>query len=232
MNIAIIGFGKMGRSIAKFAQKKHKICLIVEDIRPDDLPQGTVHLKNIGDADQALLGSVDVFFEFTTPSSAEKNVLDIIKAKDNAKIICGTTGWDVEKVRGTVEKSNAILFVSSNFSIGVNTLKPCLKGLSQVLSKEGFTASMVDLHHQNKKDAPSGTAKTLASIIEAEGIKCPIQSFREGDYVGTHTIRFESEFEVIELKHIAKNRDVFSIGALNKAEWLKSQSSSGKIFKS
>ncbi len=220
MNIAIVGFGKIGQAIAKLAQPKHKICLTV------DSP------KDMENLDPAILSKIDVFFEFTSPEAAASNILSIIKAKNDAKIVCGTTGWDVNSVKSAIERSEAILLVSSNFSVGINVIKPCLKGLANELSDKGFSASMSDLHHQHKKDAPSGTAKTLAELIESAGMKCPIKSYREGEYVGTHTIRFESEYEVIEIRHEAKNRDVFCMGAIHKAEWLNEQpSSSGKVLK-
>ena len=230
MNIAIIGYGKMGQAIARLASPKHKLCLIIDPSQPHEIPAGIDFAKGPTEAGPKVLNSVDVFFEFSTPLSAQKNITELLKVKKDAKIICGTTGWDVKTVEENVKLNGAYLLVSTNFSVGIKALKPCLEELSTSLFQKGFSADITELHHKNKKDSPSGTAKALAEIIKRSGIECPIKSIREADHTGTHMIRFESEFETIEIKHEAKSRDVFCIGAIYSAEWLSEQQKPGVYF--
>ncbi|HOW16959.1 MAG TPA: dihydrodipicolinate reductase C-terminal domain-containing protein [bacterium] len=225
MRTAIIGYGRMGQGIARLLGQEHQLLFIVEPNK--DLKTSTeVRVFNrISEVDPSLLNKVDIFFEFTTPDSAFNNIKELIKIRPDSKIICGTTSWDTKELEKLIENKKASLLISSNFSIGVKALKPCLKEISSSLNKKGFKVELTDLHHKHKKDSPSGTAKMLAKIIENEGLVCPIKSIREDEHVGTHTIRFESDFEIIEIKHEAKNRDVFCIGAIRSAEWLKDQAS-------
>ncbi len=230
MNIAIIGYGKMGQAIARLVNPKHKLRLIIDTAQPDKRPSGVDFATNPTEADPKVINSIDVFFEFSSPLSAQKNITELLRVKKDAKIVCGTTGWDVKTVEEAVKLNKAYLLVSTNFSVGIKALKPCLEELSMSLYKKGFNASIIESHHKNKKDSPSGTAKTLAEIIKKVGFECPIKSIREDDHVGTHTIKFESEFETIEIKHEAKNRDVFCIGAIYSAEWLSEQQKPGVYF--
>jgi len=216
MNIAIIGYGKMGKGIARMLKSGQKLVLTID--------AG----QDINSVNKKILDSIDIFFEFTTPDAAKENILSIIKLKDRAKIVCGTTGWNVKEIEKDLIEHKALLLHSSNFSVGVKAVASCLNDLSTLISKtKEFKASILELHHIHKKDKPSGTARMLADIIEKNGINCPVESVREGEHVGTHTITFESGFEKIEIKHEAKNRDVFCVGALFAAEWLYKQDRPG-----
>ncbi|MFH1223020.1 MAG: dihydrodipicolinate reductase C-terminal domain-containing protein, partial [Pseudomonadota bacterium] len=181
MNVGILGYGKMGRGLEKASEGRHKVV-----VKADSL----VELQKIP---ENTLETVDVFFEFTMPDAAKENILYIIKNKANAKIVCGTTGWDIKEIEKEITKSNAMVMYGSNFSLGVNAVLKTLAELSFLISKtDKFTASIKETHHINKKDKPSGTAKTLAAVIEKAGLKCPITSVREGELIGTHVITFES----------------------------------------
>jgi 4-hydroxy-tetrahydrodipicolinate reductase len=223
MRTAIIGYGRMGQGIERLLGQEHQLLFIVDPKKDPNIKTNVIVFNKIAEVDPALLNEVDVFFEFTTPDSALSNIKELIKIKPDAKIICGTTSWDTKELEKILNNKKASLLISSNFSIGVKAIRPCLKEISSNLNKKGFKVELTDLHHKHKKDSPSGTAKMLAKIIEDEGFICPINSIRENEHVGTHTIRFESDFEVIEIKHEAKNRDVFCIGAIRAAEWLKDQ---------
>ena len=227
MNIAIIGYGRMGQSISRLINPKHELKLIVDINKPQKVQDGVIYLKKISEIDKGLLDKIDVFFEFTQPDSAKDNITELLKLKEGIKIVCGTTGWDTKSINDMVYKTKATLMISSNFSIGITSLIKPLQEISKSLANKGFKASIKDLHHKDKKDSPSGTAKMLAEIIEQQGFECPIESTREDDHVGTHVIRFESNLEVIKIKHKAKDRDVLAMGAIYGAEILKGQNRPG-----
>ncbi|MEI6079909.1 MAG: dihydrodipicolinate reductase C-terminal domain-containing protein [bacterium] len=230
MNIAILGFGKMGKGIASLIDKKHSIKFIIDPGKTENY-SGAPVFKEIQDAPKELINVIDVFIEFTEPKASKQNLLSIMKAKKGAKIISGTTGWNVNDIDKEVNNAEALLLHSANFSFGVNVLASALNDMARSLSKgSDFEASMVEYHHKNKKDAPSGTAKMLASIMEYNDLKCPIVSVRTGSYPGTHIISFDSEHETIEIKHEARDRKVFCSGALIAAEWISKQDRPG-IYK-
>ena len=232
MNIALIGYGKMGQAIAKNSIKPHNIALIVDpEIDKTCAPvsnKDTLCLRSISEIPSELLSKIDVFVEFTSPASALENINRIIDTKNDARIICGTTGWDPKTILEKLNQKGAMLLYGSNFSIGVNIISKALATVTKDLKKLGnFNASMVEYHHKNKKDAPSGTAKMLAEIIEGQNTPCPISSVRSGYYPGTHSICFDSEFETIEIKHTARNRDLFCQGILASTTWLLKQKKPG-----
>ncbi len=216
MNIAVIGYGKMGQGITS--------------VMPKDW---TLKLKC--DADNPLEGlkkeeltGIDLFFEFTEPGVSKNNIKLICGAKKGARIVSGTTGWDVSEIKDMVISSKAMLLHSSNFSIGINNINSILGTVSASLNKtKGFKASITEYHHKNKKDSPSGTAKMLAATIEDKGQSCPITSIREGEYPGIHIIKFNSEFETVEIKHEVCSRRVFCVGAVASAQWLLKQKKPG-----
>lgn len=216
MNIAIIGYGKMGQGIAALMPKDWTLKLKCDVDNPLE------RLK------KEELAGIDLFFEFTEPGVSKNNLKLICEAKKGAKIVSGTTGWNVIEAKETIMRSGAMLLHSANFSLGINTINSILGNLSASLNtKAGFVTSMTEYHHKNKKDSPSGTAKLLAATIEAHGEKCPITSIREGEYPGTHIVQFKSEFETIEVKHEVCSRQVFCTGAILSAQWLLKQKESG-----
>ncbi len=216
MNIAIIGTGKMGKGLQALLPKDWKLVLACDLANPlEKTPKET-------------LSSIDIFFEFTEPNACKNNINFICESKKGAKIVCGTTGWDVSEVKDKVTKSGALLLYSANFSIGIGAINSSLENLTKSLStKKGFTVSMSESHHIHKKDSPSGTAKMLAATIESNGQKCPITSVREGEILGVHTVQFRSEFETIEIKHEITSRQCLCAGAIAAADWLTKQSNPG-----
>lgn len=227
MNIAIIGFGKMGKGIASLLKKDKKIKFIVDPLNSKETKKTPI-FKKINDVPEDLIRSVDIFMEFTEPKKAKENILNIIKRKKNARIICGTTGWDSETIYKDVKNSGALLLHSSNFSIGINALSKLVNELTgTMLDTDNFDVSIVEHHHEHKKDSPSGTASMLANIMDDNGFACSITSIRQGDNPGTHIIYFDSEFETIEIKHEVNDRRVFCLGVLMAAEWLIKQKESG-----
>ena len=217
MNIAIIGYGKMGHIIEKVAldkgmNVKAKIDPFVEDATHKEINEES-------------LKDIDVCIEFTAPDIAVGNIKKIAALKKN--IVVGTTAWydQLEEVKKAVEDNGIGLIYSPNFSIGVNVFFRLVKDISKMMDNiEDYSVSMTEAHHVHKKDAPSGTAKKIAEIIK-ENIKraadIDIKSIREGEIPGTHTVDFESNADIIKLEHEAKNREGFALGAVIAAEWIK-----------
>ncbi len=197
----------MGHIIEEVARERgHEIvCIIDKD--------------NLQDFDSEAFASADVAIEFTTPTTAEANVR---RAWDKGKpVVCGTTGWNVGSLCDEeLKKKNAALVWSSNYSIGVNILFALNQRLAELITSD-YTPSIVETHHIHKLDAPSGTAKTLAEQIETvRGIRPEIESIREGEVPGIHTICWDSEVDTLTLTHSAKSRKGFALGAVLAAEWI------------
>lgn len=221
MRIAIIGYGKMGQTIENLAQQRgHEIVLRATSKAPA-LPH---HLAD-----------VDIAIEFTSPEVAASNIIACFEAQ--VPVVCGTTGWynRIDEISGEAEKRNGSLLYASNFSIGVNLFNDVVRKAAQVFSRfDTYTPSIMEAHHTSKKDAPSGTALTLADIMldeyntldtwsddPAQEQKLFIESIREGDVKGIHTIDFTSEVDQISLTHEAFSRDGFALGSIKGAEWLR-----------
>ncbi len=221
IKLAISGCqGRMGQSIARlaFEDRDFNVTTLLEH---KDHPKAmeTVHGLKVHTVSSALQGS-DVLIEFTTPQATLEHVRAC--AQYGVKMVIGTTGFEPSQVQEIKRASERIAIVlSSNMSVGVNIL---FKLTEMAAGKTGhlYTINMTEAHHIHKKDAPSGTAKTLAEVAErASGVKVQdIQSIREGEIVGDHTIVFESKEDVITISHHAKNRDIFAKGALVAAKFL------------
>lgn len=173
------------------------------------------------------LAGCDVLIEFTLPDATLQNLEACVK--HNVKMVIGTTGFTPEQV-GKIEaasKKIPIVF-SSNMSVGVNIFFKLLEHLTRMLPAE-YAAKIIEAHHIHKKDAPSGTAKTLASIIEENSSRkvphADIDSVREGEIIGDHEIIFAGPEDIITIKHHAKNRDIFAKGSLVAAKFLNDKSS-------
>lgn len=175
---------------------------------------------NLSDFDSPAFASAQVAIEFTTPQTAEANVLRAWE--HGVPVVCGTTGWDVEKLRRQnaecrMKTGKDMLIWKSNFSIGVNVLFELNKQLAALLAPyTQYTPSITEVHHIHKLDKPSGTAKTLAEAIG----DVPIESIREGEVPGTHTVTWDSPEDTIIIQHIAKGRQGFALGAVLAAEEL------------
>ena len=214
MKIALIGYGKMGHIIESIAiERGHEIvCVIDKD--------------NVEDFNSAAFASADVAIEFTTPQTAEANVLRAWAA--GVPVVSGTTGWKIEEFRIKnfelrTKNSDRGLMWSSNYSIGVNLLFALNKQLAKFMEAyPNYTPHMTEVHHIHKLDAPSGTAKTLQEAIGEERLPVTdIESIREGEVPGIHTITWDSEVDTITISHSAKSRKGFALGAVIAAEWMK-----------
>jgi 4-hydroxy-tetrahydrodipicolinate reductase len=224
MNIALIGYGKMGKAIEKAAQKRgHTISLIID-------------LENKKDLNAENLKNVDVAIEFTTPHTAFENVAFCLQYR--TPVVCGSTGWleKLEEAKTIASDNHTGLIVASNFSIGVNLFFELNKKLAALMqSHPEYNIRMTEVHHTAKKDAPSGTAITLAEqILEHHPLKkkwvnhqtektdeLPIISERIDPAPGTHLIHYSSPVDDIEIIHTAHNREGFAEGAVIAAEFLK-----------
>jgi 4-hydroxy-tetrahydrodipicolinate reductase len=224
MKVGLIGYGKMGHGI--HAQlKNHELSFIVEPNYKDDV---IPCFAKIQDVDKELIKNTDVFVEFTVPNVSKTNIEAIYSLKPNAKVICGTTGWNANEVHSNVKAGNGSFMYSTNYSIGVNVLAEVLPRFCAPLFQAGcFDASMVELHHKHKLDSPSGTAKTLATAIESTGFKVPISDVRSGYFPGTHSVYFDAQYETIEITHTARDRFVFCAGVALSVNWIYKQSQSG-----
>lgn len=207
MNIILSGYGKMGREVEKILLERFH----------------TVAAKINNSGDLASVSSPDsLCIDFTTPDAFRANY-KIIADNFSAAVI-GTTGWnDIEnEVKAYFKSKNKGLVYASNFSIGVNICFETAELISKLTSADGnYEPYIIELHHNQKKDAPSGTAKTFASILEKDyNRKFDIASVRAGNIKGIHTVGFESDYDKIVLHHEAYSRHGFAFGAVIAAEWL------------
>jgi 4-hydroxy-tetrahydrodipicolinate reductase len=224
MKIALIGYGKMGKMIEEIAQKRgHEISFRID-------------IDNQSDLDKLSPANTDVAIEFTTPHTAYDNVMQCLKHGVN--VVCGSTGWN-EKLPDAKQyaiTNNIGLLWASNFSIGVNIFFKVNQYLAKLMNNTtGYEPEMTEIHHIHKKDAPSGTAITLAEGLienysakkswklspEKEKDAIIITSERTGEVPGTHIIKYNSEADYIEITHCAKNRRGLALGAVVAAEFLK-----------
>ena len=206
MNITLLGYGKMGKEVEKILlQRGHKIERIIT--RQEDL--------------KSIAPCKSICIDFTSPDAFKKNY-KLIADKFPGTIV-GTTGWygilpDVKKYFNTKKKK---LVYGTNFSVGVNILFEITEYASALLGKFDYSPYIIELHHKEKKDAPSGTAETLRRIIK-QNLKTdiPISSIRKGFIKGIHDIGFESEVDKINIRHEAYSRQGFAMGAVLAAEWM------------
>lgn len=216
MNIAIVGYGKMGHEIERAA--KLKGAYVQSIIDPKD--SGATH-KSV---DEESMKNVDVCIDFTKPDAVIENIRKISKFGKN--IAVGTTGWhnSLEEAREIVMKNNTGLVYASNFSIGVNVFFRIIENAAKIMNNlDDYDVFGYELHHNKKLDSPSGTAKSIENIL-ISNIKrkkeVPFASVRAGSIPGTHVVGFDSSADTIELKHTARNREGFAIGAIMAAEWI------------
>ena len=212
MKIALIGYGKMGHMIASIARERgHEIVSIIDQ-------------NNLDEFESNAFASADVAIEFTTPQTAADNILRAWKA--GVPVVCGTTGWNIDAMRQEAierEDDGIGLMWSSNYSIGVNILFALNKQLAKFMEAyPDYTPHMTEVHHIHKLDAPSGTAKTLQESIGDDRLAIKdIESIREGEVAGIHTVVWDSEIDTISISHSAKSRKGFALGAVIAAEWMK-----------
>lgn len=223
MKLALIGYGKMGRTIEKIAlERGHEIVAVI-------------NVDNISDINSDAFRSADVAIEFTTPATAFDNYLKAFA--QGVKVVSGTTGWTsrLDEIKEKCDKEGATFFWTSNFSIGVNIFFALNAFLARIMDKfPRYHPAMKEIHHIHKLDHPSGTAISLArdvmkatSRIEgwteettADDKQLVIAHEREGEVPGTHIISWDSSVDTITLEHRAKSREGFALGAVVAAEWV------------
>ena len=219
MKIALVGYGKMGKIIEEIAQKRgHEI---------------VARLKETPTAEN--LNNPDVVIEFSIPEAAYSNIKACLENK--IPVICGTTGWlekraEIDQI--ALENGTAFLY-GSNFSLGVNLFFALNEKLADLMKNvDEYNVQLEEIHHIHKKDAPSGTAISIAEGIfknnpkfdawkleETQGNQLGIFAIREDEVPGTHSVYYRSEVDEIEIKHTAFNRNGFALGAVVAAEFIK-----------
>lgn len=214
MKIAIVGYGKMGRMIESLATRRG----IEAELKLDEFNNANfegITAKNFK--------GIDVAIEFSTPATVVGNVERISNLGVN--IVIGTTGWhnQIDRVRGIVESSGTGAVWSPNFSIGVNVFLRVVNEAAKLLAREPeYEAWAWEIHHSAKKDAPSGTLLKLVDEMKKAGYERPIDigSNRAGAIPGTHEIGFDSAADTITLRHTARSREGFALGAIKAAQWV------------
>lgn len=218
MNIALLGYGKMGKTIEQIAIKRgHTIVLTVDK-----------------DDEGYDITKADVAIDFSIPNVAFNNISNCIN--NGVPVISGTTGWlhDYDKAVALCNEKNGAFIYASNYSLGVNIFFELNKTLAKMMSAlKQYNVSMEEIHHTQKLDAPSGTAISLANDIitnnanfdawkldESAEKTIPIVAKRTGEVPGTHTVNYESEVDTITIEHVAHTRQGFALGAVVAAEWL------------
>ena len=223
MKIALLGYGKMGHAIEEIAlQRGHEIVLRINDQNLNELTKENIQKANVA-------------IEFTNPHSAIENISFCLD--NNVAIVCGTTGWlnELQKTEEKCKEKNGAFLYASNFSVGVNIFFELNKKLASLLKPHpAYNVMIEEIHHTQKKDAPSGTAITLAEqIINTSGKKTKwvnnetedkdalsIISKRLDDVPGTHSVKYSSSIDDIEIIHTAHNRKGFAEGAVLAAEFI------------
>jgi 4-hydroxy-tetrahydrodipicolinate reductase len=233
MKIALLGYGKMGQIIERFAlERGHEVVL-------------KINIDNVADFTVANLQKADVAIDFSAPDAAIENIYRCFEAE--VPVVVGTTGWygKLQEIKNDCLESNNTLLYGSNFSVGVNLFFHLNKVLAKLMNNyPAYEVQVEEIHHTQKLDSPSGTAMTIAEDIiesvarkkewlnEVVGTPIPdviksdqllIESHRIENVPGTHTVLYSSEVDEIEIKHTAHNRAGFALGAVIAAEWLENK---------
>ncbi|TDQ13555.1 dihydrodipicolinate reductase [Algoriphagus boseongensis] len=228
MNILLLGYGKMGKIIGEIAESRGHFLA------------GKINLENISELEKINPADVDVVIEFSQPESALGNITWAIER--GIPVVSGTTGWleHLPEVSKLTQEKNGAFFYASNYSIGVNIFFKVNEFLAKLMNEtSGYQVAIEEIHHTQKKDAPSGTAITLAEgIIQNLDVKTqwnltgqmadseqsvPITSKRIDPAPGTHIITYSSDIDTIEISHTAHSRMGFALGAVLVAEWIKNK---------
>ncbi|MFA5335328.1 MAG: 4-hydroxy-tetrahydrodipicolinate reductase [Candidatus Omnitrophota bacterium] len=221
IKIAICGCaGKMGTRILNIAEQDKDVKVMIGLEAKGHPSVGTkLGAGEVSDCSDDLAQS-DVIIDFTVPEAAMEHLAAAVKYK--RAIVIGTTGFSEPQMDRINEAAGKIpVVLSPNMSIGVNLLFRLVKEAAENLSKD-YSVRMVEAHHIHKKDSPSGTAKKLAQIIKEASMREveDIKSIREGEIVGDHKVTFESPYDIIELSHSAKTRDILAQGAIAAAKFV------------
>lgn len=212
--LALVGYGKMGRLVEQLASRHDFEVAIRLD--------GTNNGQGAGLTAEGL-ADVDVAIEFSTPEAAPENLKRL--AQERIPAVTGTTGWltQLEEITQAVEESGTGLVWSPNFSVGVAVFRRLAGLAAQLLKDEAeYGAWAWEIHHDTKKDAPSGTLQALIGIMKQNGYASNIDvaSNRAGKHPGTHEVGFDSAADTITLRHEARSREGFANGALKAARWI------------
>jgi len=207
MKIAILGNGRMGKRISKLAIERGYTIICNSS---SDKPANTLNLS-----------TADVAIDFSTPTTAFENISHAINS--GIPVVSGTTGWlkNLNEIQALcITKKGAFLY-ASNFSLGMNIFFKINETLAKLIKDQNYESSLHEIHHSKKLDSPSGTAKTLCKQMDNYlSNSTTITSERIGDASGTHIINYRSTLDEIEIKHNAKSRDGFAIGALIAGKWI------------
>ncbi len=227
MNIALIGYGRMGKEIEAAAKERnHEIPLIID-------------IDNSNELNEQNLKNIDVAIEFTIPESAFNNIMTCFNA--NVPVVSGTTGWldNYETVKSYCDSQGKTFFYAPNYSIGVNILFKVNAYLAKIMNNfSNYEVGIEETHHKYKLDSPSGTAIKLANDIiqridrkklweedtDLNDETINIHAIREDNIPGIHTITYDSDIDSISLTHSAKSRKGFALGAVMAAEFTKDKS--------
>lgn len=222
MKIALLGYGRMGKAIEKIAENRgHQIVARWDENSQNDP-----------------LSEADVAINFSVPSAAVSNIQAAFGHQ--VPVVCGTTGWldAYETITQQAQAENCGFLYASNFSVGVNLFFALNQHLAKLMAPyPEYQASLEEIHHVHKLDAPSGTAITLAegilkndprysewSLTAQQEHQLPIEALREPDVPGTHTVSYQSPIDTLEIRHEAHSREGFALGAVIAAEWLAGKS--------
>lgn len=215
MRVLVLGQGKTGKLVAAVAAERGHSVNVLDAKENADASALT----------PPFVAGFDVVIDFTTPEAVVNNMRACLAT--GAKMVVGTTGWydRLEKARELVERKQAGLLYGTNFSVGVQVMLKMAATIGSELRKAGYAFSIAETHHASKLDSPSGTAITLAKVVEAAaGVsEVPIEAKRDGDVMGLHTLEARSEADRLVLTHEAFSRRGFAEGAVRAAEWLSSR---------
>jgi len=222
MKIALLGYGRMGKEVEAIARERgHEIVLIIDK-------------ENANELTAENLSKADVAIDFSLPDVAFTNISACFDA--HIPVVTGTTGWQerMQEIHSRAKEEGQTFLYASNFSLGVNLFFAMSDKLAKMMEDFSmYTPSIEETHHIHKKDAPSGTAITLAktvlpympkkdgwSLDGKDDMALAIKAFREGEVTGNHQLLYESAFDTLKLEHNAKSRKGFALGALLAAEYI------------
>jgi 4-hydroxy-tetrahydrodipicolinate reductase len=214
MNLAIVGYGKMGRIIERLAPEYGFDVRLRLDI------DNNAHFEGLTKEN---VRGIDAAVEFSTPATAPENIDRL--AKLGVRVVVGTTGWfdQLDRAHAAVEKAGTGLVWSPNFSVGVSVFSHLVAEAARLMAGQPeYGAWAWEIHHVTKKDAPSGTMLALVETMKKSGYNKPIDvaANRAGAHSGTHEVGFDSAADTITIRHTARSRDGFARGALRAARWL------------
>jgi 4-hydroxy-tetrahydrodipicolinate reductase len=214
MRILVLGMGKTGKLVAQVAAERgHSVNVL--DAKEN---------ANASALTPPFVAGFDVVIDFTTPEAAVQNMRACLAT--GAKMVIGTTGWydKLPDMRGLAERKQAGLLYGTNFSVSVQVMLQVAATMGKALKNAGYQFSIEETHHVSKLDSPSGTAISLAKVVESSGVgKVPIEARREGDVMGIHTLEARSPSDRLVLTHEAFSRRGFAEGAVRASEWLSSR---------